>query len=56
MKYDLYEPFERFCIMSESIGDIQALKYIEKEYNRDIAIYIYNKIRGDTIELHRDRS
>ena len=38
-----YEAFERFCIMSESIGDREAIKYIDMTYGREIALKIWNK-------------
>lgn len=38
-----YEAFERFCIMSEAIGDREAIKYIDMTYGREIALKIWNK-------------
>ena len=37
-----YEAFERFCIMSEAIGDREAIKYIDMTYGREIALKIWN--------------
>lgn len=38
-----YEAFERFCIMSETTGDVRALKYIESKYGKEVAVEIWEK-------------
>ena len=38
-----YEAFERFCIMSETTGDVRALTYIETKYSKEVAVEIWEK-------------
>jgi hypothetical protein len=40
-----YEALERFAIMSEQadVSEINALKYVQKQYGREIAVKIWEK-------------
>ena len=39
-----YEALERFSIMTESnVDEVTALKYIQSEYGRDIAVKLWEK-------------
>ena len=43
-----YEVLERFAIMSENIGDTEAIKYIDMVYGRAIALKIWNNYHEAT--------
>lgn len=45
MTEDEYEALERFAIMSEQsdISEINALRYVQKQYGRELAVKIWQK-------------
>jgi hypothetical protein len=45
MTEDEYEALERFAIMSEQpdVSEIDALRYVQKQYGREIAVKIWEK-------------
>lgn len=45
MSEEEYEALERFAIMAEQpdVSEIDALRYVQKQYSRDIAIKIWQK-------------
>ena len=45
MSEEEYEALERFAIMAEQsdVSEIDALKYVQKQYGREIAVKIWEK-------------
>lgn len=47
MSEEVYEAFERFCIMSlqSDVGDVKALQFIRDKYGKDITQQVFIMIK-----------